>query len=87
MTPIAAETLGLKALTWLAAQPDALTRFFSVSGLGAVDLRARASEPDLLAAVIDYLLNHEALAMQFCEHAEFDSRDLHMALHVLGNSK
>ena len=87
MTPIAAETLGLKALTWLAAQPDALAGFFSVSGLGAADLRARASEPDLLAAVIDHLLNHESLAMRFCENAESNSRDLHMALHVLGNSK
>ena len=87
MTPIAAETLGLKALTWLAARPDALARFFSASGLGAADLRARASEPDLLAAVVEYLLSQEALAMEFCETDDVDSRVLHVAQHVLANLK
>jgi len=87
MTPVAAETLGLKALTWLAAKPDALARFFSASGLGAADLRGRASEPDLLAAVVDYLLSREALAMEFCETEVVASRDLHLAQHVLANLK
>ena len=87
MTPIAAETLGLKALAWLAARPDALARFFSASGLGAADLRARASEPDVLAAVVDYLLSHDELAMGFCETEAIDSRDLHLAQHVLVNLK
>lgn len=87
MTPVAAETLGLKALTWLAAQPDALARFFSASGLSATDLRGRASEPDLLAAVVDYLLSQEALAMEFCATEAVASRDLHLAQHVLANLK
>lgn len=87
MTPVAAETLGLKALTWLVARPDALARFVSASGLGAADLRARASEPDLLAAVVDYLLSQEALAMEFCEAGDANSRDLHVAQHVLANLK
>ena len=87
MTPVAAETLGLKALTWLAARPDALARFFSTSGLGATDLRARASEPDLLAAVVDYLLSQEALTTEFCEAEAIASRELHLAQHVLVNLK
>lgn len=87
MTPVAAETFGLKALTWLVARPDALARFFTASGLGAADLRARASEPDLLAAVVDYLLSQEALAMEFCETGDVDSRDLLVAQHVLASLK
>jgi hypothetical protein len=87
MTPVAAETLGFKALTWLLGRPDALARFFSTSGLSAADLRARASEPDLLAAIVDYLLSHEVLAMEFCEEADLPSRDLHLAQHVLANLK
>ena len=86
MTPVAAETLGLKALTWLTARPDALSRFFSASGLGAAELRARASEPGLLAAVVDYLLSHEALAMEFCETENVNSRALHLAQHTLAAS-
>ena len=87
MTPVAAETLGLEALTWLTAQPEALARFFAVSGLGASDLRARASEPDLLAAVVDYLLSQEPLAMEFCKKQGLSARDLHLAQHVLANLK
>ena len=87
MTPVTAETLGLEALTWLVARPDALARFFSTSGLGAADLRARASEPDLLAAVLDYLLSHEALAMEFCDTKTVDARELHLAQHVLANAR
>ena len=87
MTPIAAVTLGLEALTWLVARPDALARFLSTSGLGAADLRARASEPDLLAAVLQYLLSQEALAMEFCKTEVVDSRDLHLAQHVLANAR
>jgi len=85
MTPVAAETLGLKALTWLVARPEALERFLSASGLGAADLRARASEPDLLAALIDYLLSNETLAMEFCKTEGVESRDLHLAQRALTN--
>ena len=51
-----AETLALKVLAFLARDADALARFLALSGLELEDLRARAADPELLAAVVDFVL-------------------------------
>ena len=63
----AAETFALKALAFLAADGDALARFLTQSGLEPDDLRARVGEPELLAAVLDFLLTDDALLTAFVE--------------------
>lgn len=83
MTLAAAETLALKALNWLGSRTDDLGRFLTTSGLDAPALRARASDRDLLLAVVDYVLMDEKLAINFCESAEISSRDLRLAHHLL----
>jgi hypothetical protein len=87
MTPSAAETLSLKALTWLASRPDDLARFLATTGLGPQDLRARASDADVLASVLDYLMAHEGLAAGFCSDEVLSSRDVHLARHVLADGR
>lgn len=62
-----AETLALEALGWLAAEPDFLRGFQGASGLSSDDLRARAAEPDLLAAVLDFVLADDASVTRFAE--------------------
>jgi len=59
----------LQALTFLAADEDRLGRFMALSGLDGATLRARAGEPELLAAVLDHLLGDESLLFLFCESA------------------
>ena len=83
MTPIAAETLGLRALTWLVAQPELLDRFLLVSGLSGPELRTRAGDPGLLGAILEHILANERLAKDFCADEVLQSRDLHLARHVL----
>jgi hypothetical protein len=83
MTPIAAETLGLKALTWLAGQPEVLDRFLLVSGLTGAEIRARAGEPGLLGAILEHILANEQLAKDFCIDEGLQPRELHLARHVL----
>jgi hypothetical protein len=83
VTPIAAETLGLRALAWLVAKPEALEKFLGISGLDGPDLRARASEPEMLAAVLDYILMSEPLVVEFCESEGVAARELHSARRVL----
>src|SRR4051812_48837371 len=56
-----AETLALKGLGHLAADGEALVRFLRVSGLEIADLRSRAGHPELLAAVLDFLLSDDKL--------------------------
>ena len=61
------EVLGLAALGFLAAEPERLVRFLALTGLTLEDLRGRAGEPSLLAAVLDHLLGDESLLFVFAE--------------------
>ena len=62
-----AEVIGLAALGFLAGEPDRLVRFLALTGLALEDLRERAGEPRLLAAVLDHLLGDESLLFLFAE--------------------
>jgi hypothetical protein len=78
-----AETLALKALTHLAGEPDALLRFLTLSGLTLEDLRERAGEPELLAAVMDFLLGDDGLSSSFAEAEELRPEELHAIRRAL----
>jgi hypothetical protein len=84
MTPETAETIALTALGHLAGAEEDFGRFLTTSGLDAGSLKARAAEPEVLAAVLDFLLRNEALLVDFCQSASIDARDVHVAHHLLG---
>jgi hypothetical protein len=52
--------IGLQALGFVAGDPDLGPRFLALSGIDAATLRARAMEPSLLAALIDFLQARES---------------------------
>jgi hypothetical protein len=54
-----ATTLALQALAATLADQRLAERFLSISGLTPPDLRQRASDPSLLAALIRFLESHE----------------------------
>ncbi|MGH6891840.1 MAG: DUF3572 domain-containing protein [Dongiaceae bacterium] len=60
-------TLGLQVLAWLASDEERLVRFLNLSGLTPRGLRATATEPESLGAVLDYLLAWEPLLLSFSE--------------------
>jgi hypothetical protein len=59
------EDMAVAALGFLAAEPDRLERFLSLSGLGPHNLRAAAADPAFLASVLDYLLSDEGVLLAF----------------------
>ena len=61
------EVLALSALGFLAGEPERLGRFLALTGTTPGDLRERAGEPALLAAVLDHLLSDESLLFLFAE--------------------
>ena len=67
-----AETLALQALGWLAGTEDLLPVFLGSTGLGEEDLRTRAEDPELLAAVLDFLLMDDAWITAFCDDMNLD---------------
>lgn len=62
-----AETLALQALAWLAAQDDLLPTFLGSTGASEDDLRARATDPQFLGAVLDFLMMDDAWVIALCD--------------------
>jgi hypothetical protein len=52
-------TVGLQALAWTLGDLTRTDRMLAVTGLDTGDLRARAGEPALLAAILAFLEAHE----------------------------
>lgn len=80
----AAEQLAIAALSFLAAEPERLGRFLSVTGIEPEAIRAAASEPGFLAGVLAYLASDERLASDFIAEAACDSSDIARAHIALG---
>jgi hypothetical protein len=66
----AAQTIALKALSYLAADEELLEPFLGSTGLTAGDLRAGATDSAFLAGVMDYFLQNEALLLSFAGASE-----------------
>lgn len=65
----AAETIGVRALGWIAGQPDLAGRFLAAAGASPDDMRARAGEPEFLGFVLDFLLADEEALVAFARDA------------------
>ena len=61
-----AETVALQALGWLAAEAELLPVFLSSTGFSADEMRQRATEPEVLAAVLDFVTMDDAWVAAFC---------------------
>jgi len=82
MNRTSAEILALEALSWT-VEAGELAGFLNSSGLEIDDLRQRAGDQELLAAMLDYLLSKDALTKAFCDAKDIAPDDLHRARHLL----
>lgn len=60
-----AETLALQALGWIAGQGDLFEAFLATSGLSREALGTRLEEPEVLLAVLDFLLADDGFVTGF----------------------
>lgn len=60
-----AETIGIRALAFVAGDPDLLPRFLSLTGIEASRIREAARQPGFLAGVLDFILAHEPTVLAF----------------------
>ncbi len=63
----AAHVLALQALGWIAAEDEVFPAFLTATGANLGDLRTRASDPDFLAAVLDFLMQDDRWVVAFCD--------------------
>lgn len=78
-----AEVVALQALGWLVDDEDMCGVFLGASGLSEADLRSRADQPDLLAAVLDFLMMNDAWIMAFCDATGLDYDRVRLARAAL----
>jgi hypothetical protein len=69
MTSEEAVGIGQDALVWLAGEPELLARFLATSGAAPGTLRARATDPELLGFVLEFVLGADATVIAFAAHA------------------
>ncbi|PLW77303.1 DUF3572 domain-containing protein [Cohaesibacter celericrescens] len=74
-----AEAIAIKALGYLSSDTDLMGRFLSLSGLDTSDLRAVASEPSFLAAILDFILTDDSLVLAFTSNNGLAPEDVVIA--------
>ena len=79
-----AETIALQALGFLADDPQRVTRFLSLTGSDAGQLRAEAKNREFQAATLEYMLGDESLLLAFCQEAGIDPVAIGPAYALLG---
>ncbi|MER2534540.1 MAG: DUF3572 domain-containing protein [Rhizobiaceae bacterium] len=78
-----AEMLAVRALSFVAADPELLPRFLSLSGIDAAAVRDAAREPGFLAGVLRFVTDHEPTLLRFAEETGVSPQDAVDALGLL----
>nr|WP_295531687.1 DUF3572 domain-containing protein [Novosphingobium sp. Chol11] len=68
--------LALQALGWVLTDGDRAERFLALTGLTPETLRDGLNDPAMLAAVLDFLANHEADLVAAADALEIDPATL-----------
>jgi hypothetical protein len=82
-----AEAIALRAVQFLAEEPDRLQRFLDLTGVPPDSLRARLAEPAFLAGILDHLLGDEPQLLVFAEWAQVPPADIASARRTLGGGE
>lgn len=81
-----AEIVAIRALAFLAGEPERLGQFLSESGIGPQTLRASASDPRFLAGVLDFIVRDDDTVKAFSDFSQFPPPTIAAARDALGGS-
>ena len=81
-----AETLAIQALSFLAEDPERLSRFLAFTGIEAQSLRDAAREPNFLLGVLDHLAGDERLLTEFATQEELTPEVVTRARNLLAGA-
>ncbi|WP_237072584.1 DUF3572 domain-containing protein [Pseudaestuariivita rosea] len=71
-----AETVALKALSWLVGNDELMPVFMGATGVSESDMRQRATEPEFLASVLDFLMMDDRWVTEFCDAEQLPYEDI-----------
>ena len=78
-----AEALAIRALGFVAGDPELLPLFLAITGIEAGSIREAAREPGFLAGVLHFILAHEPTLLRFCGEAGAAPGSVGRALRAL----
>jgi hypothetical protein len=78
-----AEALALRALAFLAAEPERIAPFLGATGLTPATLRQAAGEPGFLAAVLDHVAGSDSLLLEFAGNSGLNPDIVAQARRIL----
>jgi hypothetical protein len=81
------EQLAIQALTFLANDAEALSRFLALTGIEANQIRAAAGQPGFLAGVLEYICAHEPLLLGFAEAVGHKPQEIARALEAIAGPR
>jgi Protein of unknown function (DUF3572) len=85
--PEQAQLLAVSALGFIAADPDRLSRYLGLTGLGPDNLRTAAADPAFLGSVLDYLVADEKLMVEFAADAGLEPEAVARAQAALSRTR
>jgi len=82
LTRDAAQQLGIRAIEYLAGEPERLGRFLALSGLTPQTIRAAARDPRFFAGVLDHIMGDDRLLTAFAAEVQVPPEEVARA-HAL----
>ncbi len=79
-----AVAVGIKAVVFLADNPDLMQRFLDLSGLDVAQLRQELQRPASFVGLLDFILDHEPTLDAFAAHGGLRPEDVAAARARLG---
>jgi hypothetical protein len=83
VSPEFGQSLAASALAFLAADPERLSRFLSLTGLGPHNLRHAAKDPAFLGSLLEYMLADEELLLRFAADSDLAPETVALAHEAL----
>ena len=81
-----ASLIALKALAYIAAEEERLSRFLLLTGVEADYVPSAMESPEFQAAVLEYLMADEPTMLAFCSAEQIEPEQPAAALRVLAGS-
>jgi hypothetical protein len=80
-----AEFVAIRALSFIAGEPERLGLFLAETGIGPETLRKSAADPRFLASVLDFVLRDDATVKAFAAASELHPTNIAAAREVLAD--
>ncbi|MDF2366902.1 DUF3572 domain-containing protein [Sneathiella sp.] len=77
------EIIALQALTFIAEQEKTMSWMLTETGIDSGTLARSAENPEILAGVLDFLLMHEDILIDFCTNEKLDPTSITRARQFL----